>query len=94
MEKAGLSDSQTAEPTTIATFTSLRCSRPTHSSKPFVYTEGLERLRRRLDIYRFLRHFGPKTDMGFVSLCRKCFRLVSEQRKTEERDSWLWPRER
>ena len=27
---------------------SLRCSRPTHSSKPFVYTEGLERLRRRL----------------------------------------------
>ena len=26
---------------------SLRCSRPTHSTKPFVYTEGLERLRRR-----------------------------------------------
>ena len=26
---------------------SLRCSHPTHSSKPFVYTEGLERLRRR-----------------------------------------------
>ena len=28
---------------------SLRCSRPTHSSKPFVmlYSEGLERLRRR-----------------------------------------------
>ena len=28
------------------------------------------------------------------SLRRKRFRLVSEQRKTEERVSWLWPREK
>ena len=64
MEKAGLFESQTAEPTTITIFTG------------------------------FLLHFGPKTGMGFVSLRRKRFRLVSEQRKTKERDSRLWPRER
>ena len=28
------------------------------------------------------------------SLCSKRFRLVSEQRKTEERDFWFWPREK
>ena len=33
-------------------FHSLRCSRPTHSSKP--YTEGLERLRRRLWFQKFV----------------------------------------
>ena len=29
-----------------------------------------------------------------ASLRRKCFCLVSEQRKTKERDSRLWPREK
>ena len=31
---------------------------------------------------------------GCFSLRSKRFRLVSEQRKTEERDSWFWPREK
>jgi len=30
----------------------------------------------------------------YVSLRSKRFRLVSEQRKTEERDFWFWPREK
>ena len=29
-----------------------------------------------------------------ASLRRKCFCLVSEQRKTKERDSRFWPREK
>ena len=39
--------------------------------------------------------FSPRNDVwGGTSLRSKRFRLVSEQRKTEERDSRFWPREK
>ena len=37
---------------------------------------------------------GGGEEEGFFSLRSKRFRLVSEQRKTEERDSRFWPREK
>ena len=64
---------------------SLRCSRPTHSTKPFVlllYTEGLERLRRRQPLPRvncFLHSFFIRIITQWNALPKEIQHVVHEQ---------------
>ena len=53
----------------------------------FAWAMAFTRLQLAFDIWERDKEFPTATDS-------KRFRLVSEQRETEERDSWFWPREK